>query len=102
MLYLLFYEVTADYLERRAQFRDEHLKLAWQAHLRGELILGGALQQPTDTAILLFSGQDTSAVEDFVANDPYIKNGLIKKWSIRHLATVVGDMADTPIRISDL
>ncbi len=29
--FLLFYEVSSDYLERRPQFRGEHLKLAWAA-----------------------------------------------------------------------
>ena len=43
MHYLLFYEVIEDYAERRGEFREEHLTLAWQAHARGELILGGAL-----------------------------------------------------------
>ncbi len=31
MHYLLFYETAPDYLERRSQFRTEHLTLAWQA-----------------------------------------------------------------------
>jgi hypothetical protein len=30
--FLLFYEVSGDYLERRPKFRAEHLKLAWEAH----------------------------------------------------------------------
>ena len=34
MHYLLFYETVPDYLERRSQFRAEHLALAWRAHLR--------------------------------------------------------------------
>ena len=42
MHYLLFYEVTPDYPTRRVQFRDEHLRLAWAAVERGELVLGGA------------------------------------------------------------
>lgn len=29
MHYLLFYDYAPDYLERRAQFREEHLALAW-------------------------------------------------------------------------
>ena len=43
MHYLLIYDVVPDYVERRAAHRDEHLRLAWQSHDRGELILGGAL-----------------------------------------------------------
>ena len=32
MHYLLMYEVGRSYLERRTEFRNEHLALAWQAH----------------------------------------------------------------------
>lgn len=99
MHYLLIYELADDYLERRTQFRTEHLKLAWQSQNKGELILAGALQQPTDTAILMFKGEDDSAVKSFAENDPYVLNGLIKKWSVRPWITVVGDMADTPVKV---
>ncbi|MHB8079783.1 MAG: YciI-like protein [Candidatus Krumholzibacteriia bacterium] len=98
MHYLLFYEVTADYPTRRAEFREEHLGLAWQAQARGELILGGALADPVDTAILLFEGESPAVVEKFVAADPYVKNGLVASWRIRPWTTVVGADATTPVR----
>jgi uncharacterized protein len=101
MHYLLIYEVADDYLDRRGLFRNEHLKLAWQAHSKGQLILGGALQQPTDTAILFFKGDDPEVASSFAENDPYVLNGLIKKWSVRPWITVVGDLADTPIKIDE-
>ena len=71
MHYLLIYEVAVDYQERRAEFRNEHLTLAWQAHERGELILGGALADPPDLAVLLFQGDSSDAAERFAASDPY-------------------------------
>ncbi|MYN10434.1 hypothetical protein GTP77_24230 [Massilia sp. FT127W] len=43
MHYVLFYDYAADYMERRGQFRDAHLKLAWEPHARGELQLAGVL-----------------------------------------------------------
>lgn len=49
MIYLvLFYYVVADYVSRRAAFREEHLRLAREANQRGELILAGALSDPID------------------------------------------------------
>jgi uncharacterized protein len=99
MHYLLIYEVADDYLQRRGQFRNEHLKLAWNSHSNGELILGGALQEPVDTAILFFKSDSPEAAKKFAENDPYVLNGLIKKWSVRPWVTVVGELADTPIRI---
>ena len=79
MHYLLFYEVSPDYLERRGDFRGAHLKLAWEAHERGELILGGALGAPVDTSLLLFQGESAAVAERFAEADPYVKNGLVKR-----------------------
>jgi uncharacterized protein YciI len=99
MHYLLFYDVAPDYLERRPLFRNEHLALAWQAQARGELILGGALADPVDSAILLFQGDSPAIVEQFVAADPYVRSGLVTQWRIREWTTVVGEDATLPVRI---
>ena len=98
MHYLLFYDVSADYLARRGEFREEHLGLAWQAQARGEIVLGGALEDPVDAAILLFKAESAAVVERFVAADPYVRNGLVKRWRIRPWTTVVGDDATSPVR----
>jgi uncharacterized protein len=75
--YLLTYTLASDYLERRAAFRTEHLRLAWQASERGELLLGGALAEPTDRALLLFAGDGPAAASAFAQADPYVRNGLV-------------------------
>jgi uncharacterized protein YciI len=98
MHYLLIYDVSDDYLERRAAFRAEHLALAWAAHERGELLLGGALADPVDGAVLLFTGDTPAAAEAFVAADPYVRNGLVKRWQVRPWTTVVGAGAASPVR----
>jgi uncharacterized protein YciI len=95
---LLFYQTAPDYLTRRAAFRDAHLALAWQAHDRGELVLGGALGDPVDGALLLFQGDGPEVAERFAAADPYVLNGLVAGWQVRPWATVVGALAATPIR----
>lgn len=97
MHYLLFYEVASDYLERRPIFRADHLALAQQAVERGELILGGALANPVDAAVLLFQGDSPAVVEQFVAADPYVRNGLVTHWHIREWTTVIGSGAAVPI-----
>ncbi len=98
MHYLLFYDVAPDYLIRRAEYRAEHLDLAWQACERGELILGGALADPVDGAVLLFQADSPAMVEKFVAADPYVRGGLVAQWRIRTWTTVVGDQACMPVR----
>lgn len=98
MHYLLFYDVGPDYVERRAQFRKEHLTLCWQAQARGELILGGALADPVDGAVLLFRGESAKVAEQFAAVDPYVKNGLVTRWRVRPWTTVVGKDAASPVK----
>ena len=99
--FLLFYEAAEDYLDRRPLYRDAHLALAWAAHERGELVLGGALADPADGAVLLFRGEGRSVAEDFARADPYVLNGLIEHWGIREWSTVVGDLAANPVRSSE-
>jgi len=89
--YVLFYEVVDDYVTRRAAFRAEHLRLAQAAQQRGELILAGALSDPTDRALLVFRASDWAVVENFVRHDPYVINGLVTRWEIRSWAVVIGD-----------
>jgi uncharacterized protein YciI len=98
MHYLLFYEVADDYITRRAEFRNVHLKMGWEAVERGELVLGGALANPVDGAVLLFKGDSPAVAEKFATADPYVTSGIVKRWCVREWTTVVGDIAANPKR----
>jgi len=98
MHYLLFYEVGEDYISKRAQFRDAHLEKAWKASERGELVLGGALSNPVDGAVLLFRGDSAEVTENFARLDPYVTSGAVKRWYVREWTTVAGEDAAMPIR----
>ena len=98
--FLLFYDVAADYLARRASFREAHLEKAWAAHARGELVLGGALADPVDGAVLLFAAESPRVAEAFAREDPYVVNGLVTRWRVREWSTVAGETASAPIRPS--
>jgi uncharacterized protein YciI len=98
MHYLLMYDLVSDYLERRAAYREAHLDLAWAATERGELLLAGALAEPTDTAMLLFQGDSAAAAEAFAKADPYVLAGLVTRWRVREWTTVVGEGAAKPVR----
>ena len=98
MHYLLFYEVGEDYALRRAEFREGHLEKAWEASERGELILGGALANPVDGAVLLFKGNSPEVAEKFARHDPYVTSGAVKRWYVREWTTVAGETAATPVR----
>ena len=96
--FLLFYELEKDYLERRGEFRGLHLDLAWKASEAGDLAMAGALAEPADTALLLFQGESSAMAERFAKNDPYVLNGLVKRWYVREWTTVVGEAAANPAR----
>ncbi len=98
MHYLLFYEVADDYVSRRAAYRNEHLQKAWAANQRGELVLGGALNNPVDGAVLLFKADSPKVAEEFAKNDPYVISGAVKRWYVREWTTVVGEQAATPAK----
>jgi uncharacterized protein YciI len=89
--FALVYHTSADYLERRAQYRADHLSLARAAHARGELVLAGAFQHPSDTALLVWKCADRAPIEAFVAADPYVSNGLVARWEIRDWYVVIAD-----------
>jgi uncharacterized protein YciI len=95
--FLLFYELADDYLARRGQYREIHLKKAWESQARGEMVLAGALADPVDGAVLLFSADSRSVPEEFARTDPYVVNGIVRKWYVREWTTVVGETAATPV-----
>jgi uncharacterized protein len=97
MHYLLFYDVVEDYVNRRASYRAAHIALAREAVARGELVLAGALANPADGAVLVFRGSSPDVAESFARNDPYVKNGLVTKWSVREWTTVIGEGAEVPL-----
>ncbi|SOB80006.1 hypothetical protein SAMN06297144_0842 [Sphingomonas guangdongensis] len=96
--WLLLYDLAPDYLERRGVLRSAHLLDAEAAVARGELVLGGALADPADRAVLLFTSDDARVAEQFARADPYVTAGLVTAWQVRSWVTVVGDDAAAPVR----
>lgn len=90
MYFILFYKTVENYIERRAPYRAEHLKMAREAADSGQLVMGGALADPADGAVIVFRGDGPEAAEAFAKNDPYVKNGLIREWSVRPWTVVIG------------
>lgn len=89
--YILFYKTVDDYTERRQAFRQEHIQFAQNAYNKGILIMGGALSNPADSAVLIFKAENASVAEEFAKNDPYVKNGLIVEWKVRPWTVVIGN-----------
>ena len=87
--FALTYEVVDDFVNKRTPYRPAHLKEVREAHARGELIMAGALGEPAG-ALLVFRAADKTTAEQFAAADPYVKEGLVKHWSVRPWTVVVG------------
>lgn len=90
MYSLLFYDYVDNIAEQRAPFREEHLTLGREMHERDILVMAGALVEPLDGAVFVFATDNRSVVEDFVARDPYIREGLVTSWRIRSWNVVIG------------
>jgi len=88
--FILTYLLTHDYMERRGDYRKEHLALADKYHKKGSLVMGGALSKPADKAVLIFRSEKVELVQGFVEEDPYVKHGLVEDWDIREWTVVVG------------
>ncbi len=92
MYYLLFYHTIDNYVEKRAPFRDQHLSLLNQEVDNNHVVLGGALADPADQAIIVWKVDNVKIIEDFVANDPYVKQGLISRYEIRPWKVVINSL----------
>ena len=88
--FILRYQLVDDHLARREPFRSAHLALADEFTGRGELLLGGALEDPADETVLVFRAPDAARVESFVARDPYVANGLVRSWTVRRWRVAAG------------
>jgi len=98
MHYLLFYEKVSDYAEREPPFQTAHRDHVFAAVARGELVLGGPLEDPIDGSnVLLFRAESPAVAESFAARDPYVTGGVVCRWHVRPWRTVVGNEAAFPL-----
>ena len=88
MHYLLLYDYVENAVERRAPYREEHIRLAREARERGELLMAGAFADP------VFRADDASVAEGFVRSDPYVANGIVTGWRVRPWTVVMGATPD--------
>jgi uncharacterized protein YciI len=88
--YVLLYEYVPDIVERRIPYREAHLALAREWHAEGRLLMAGALSDPIDGAILVFSVETPGEIQPFIDADPYVMAGLVLGFRVRPWAVVVG------------
>ncbi|HZI39075.1 MAG TPA: YciI-like protein [Acidimicrobiia bacterium] len=91
--FVLMYEVVDDYARKRLPYRAQHLRLAAEFRRRGEFVMGGAIGDPPDRALLIFHG-DRSVAEGFAARDPYVQARLVQRWEVQPWAVIPGEVFD--------
>ena len=84
--YILQYHYVEDVATQRAPHRAAHLALATRYKQEGKIVMGGALADLTGAEVIFRSRQDA---ETFVAEDPYVKNGVVTSHNVREWSVVV-------------
>jgi len=49
-------------------------------------------------SMVLFTGDSPAVAENFAKADPYVSQGLVRRWHVREWTTVAGKAAATPVR----
>jgi len=91
MYYLLFYYTHDNYIENRKPHRQYHFDHIKKYMESGDLIMGGAIEDGTEV-VIIFKSDTIDTIEDFVKNDPYVINGLIRQWLIKPWNMVTGEL----------
>ena len=87
--FALFYDVVDGFTDKRTTYRPSHLQQVREAFARGELVMAGALEEPTG-ALLVFQCEDRTIPEAFASADPYVTEGLVTRWHVRPWKVVTG------------
>jgi uncharacterized protein len=82
MKYVVFYETADGAMPRLMQLFPAHRE-RWQSYAeRGELLMIGPFANAQeDGAMGIFTTRESA--ESFVAGDPFVLEGCVKRWSIR-------------------
>jgi uncharacterized protein len=80
--YVLFYQPTEDVLVKAPVHFPAHRARLDQFHTQGTLLMVGTFANPVEEGSMsIFTTRD--AAEAFVKGDPFIEQGLVRRWVIR-------------------
>jgi uncharacterized protein YciI len=80
--YVLLYESAENVLDKAPEHFQAHSERADEFHARDVLELLGAFSDPQkEGSMAIFTTRE--AAEEFVAGDPFVLNGVVRRWEIR-------------------
>jgi uncharacterized protein YciI len=88
---LLLYDYVADIVKRRPAHRPAHLEAVTRWTADGRILVAGALGDPPTGAAILFSAEEPGDAEEFAAEDPYVRAGLVTRWRVVPWSIVAGE-----------
>jgi uncharacterized protein YciI len=87
--YVLFYESADDVASKAPLHMDRHGARIDEFHAAGTLLQIGTFGDPqTEGAMGVFTTSD--AAEEFATNDPFVLNGVVRRWYIREWKEILG------------
>ena len=82
MKHVLFYEPAPDVLVRAPEHFPAHKARLDEFHARGELLMVGTFGDPArEGSMAVFTTRE--ALDEFVAGDPFVRNGVVRAWHAR-------------------
>ena len=82
MKYVLFYESADDVLAKAPAHFDAHVARGSDFYDQGSLLLYGPFGDPQqEGSMAVFTSRE--AAEEFASGDPFVLNGVVRKWQIR-------------------
>jgi uncharacterized protein YciI len=88
--YVLFYESEDDVLDRAAEHMPSHSTRGREFHERGELIMYGPFSNPVEEGSMsIFRTRE--GAEEFARGDPFVVNGLVRRWFVREWQEAFSD-----------
>jgi uncharacterized protein YciI len=82
MKYVMFYEAAEDFRSKAQVHFAAHRALWSRFHAEGTLLLVGPFtDEPAGSAMGIFTTR--AAAEAFVAEDPFVSEGVVARWTIR-------------------
>ncbi|KAL6751071.1 hypothetical protein V8C86DRAFT_2789396 [Haematococcus lacustris] len=88
--WLLTYTYVDGILEKRGPYRTAHLANAKIYLDAGKIVIGGAVGDPPNSAMLLWGpAASEEDIHRFMQADPYVKAGLVIAWTISPFTVAV-------------